>query len=84
MVIDRITRCKETTNVLSRAGFGSSYTNVCREIANDARNYSSHGPATIPKGQPTHVTIDNSDCRQQTLTQLAAAHHTTSTIYVPN
>ena len=49
----------------------------------DARNDSSLAPATIPKGQPTHVTIDNSDGRQQTLTRLAATHHTNSTIYAP-
>ena len=40
-------------------------------------------PYTIPKKQPTHVTIDNSDGRQQTLTGLATTHHTNSTIYVP-
>ena len=49
----------------------------------NARNDSSLAPSTIPKGQPTHVTIDNSDGHQQTLTRLAATHHTNSTIYVP-
>ena len=29
LVIHRMTRCKETTNLLSCAGFGSSYTNEC-------------------------------------------------------
>ena len=86
MVIHRMTGYKETTNILSRAGFVSWYTNVYREtkkLADDARNYSSFTPATIPKEQPTHVTIDKSDSRQQTLTRLATIHHTNSTIYVP-
>ena len=82
----RITGCKETTTLPSHAGFGSSCTNVCREtkkIADNARNDSSFAPATIPQGQPTHVTIDNSDGRQQTLTGLATIHYTNSTICVP-
>ena len=37
----------------------------------------------IPKGQPTHVTIENSDGRQQTLTGLATTHHTNLMICVP-
>lgn len=81
-----MTRCKETTNLLSRAGFGSSYTNARPEIkklAENARNNSSFCPATIPKGQATHVTADNSDGRQQTLTRLVTSHHTNSTMYVP-
>ena len=86
IVIHRMTGCKETMNLLSRAGFGSSYTNVCSEtkkLADDARNYSSFAPATISKGQLKHVTNDNSDRRQQTLTGLATTHYTNSTIYVP-
>ena len=77
--------CKQTTNLLSCAGVGNSYTNVCREtkkIADYARNDSSLAPATIPKGKSTPVTTDNSDGRQQTLTRIAT-HHTNSKIYVP-
>ena len=61
MVIHRTTGWKEVTNPLSCAGFSSSNTNVCQEmkkLADDARN-ASLAPATIPKGQPTHITIDN-------------------------
>ena len=79
MVIYKMTGCKKTTNPLSRAGFGSSYTNVCREtkkLSHDARNDLSFAPATIHKGQTTHVTVDNSDGRKQTLTGLATTHHT--------
>ena len=37
----------------------------------------------ISKGQPTHITIDNSNERQQTLTGLDTTHHTNATVYVP-
>ena len=37
----------------------------------------------ISKGQPTHITIDNSDERQQTLTGLDTTHHTNATVYNP-
>ena len=66
MVIHRMTGYKEAANILSRAGFVSSYTNVYRETkkpGDDARNYSSFTPVTIPKEQPTHVTIDKFDGR---------------------
>ena len=52
MVIHRMTRCKEATNLLSRADFGSTYTNVCREmkkLADNGRNDSSFASAMIPK-----------------------------------
>ena len=55
-----------------------------KKLSDDTRNDSSFAPATIPKGQPTHVTTDNSDGRQQTLTELATTHHTNSTISRPN
>ena len=86
MMIHRMTGCKETTSPLSRASFGSSYTTVSQEtkkLADDARNDSRFTPATIPKGQPTRFTLNNSDGRQQTLTGLPTTRHTNSTIYLP-
>ena len=86
MVIHRMTGCKEMPNLLSCAGFGSSCTNECQEtkkLSDDARNYSSFTPAMIPKGQPMHVTTDNSNGHLQTLTGLATTHHTNSAISVP-
>ena len=77
--------CKETTNLLSCASFGNSYTNLCPEtkkLLDDARNDSSFATAKIPKRQPMHVTIDNSDGRQETLTGIVTTHHTNSTIYL--
>ena len=38
-------------------------------------------PINISKGQPTHITIDNSDGPQQTLTGLDTTHHTNATVY---
>ena len=84
MVIHRMTGYKETKNLLSRAGFSSSNINVYREpkkLADDARNDTSFATAAIPKEQTTHVTIDISDGRQQTLTTHARTYHTNSTIY---
>ena len=84
MVVHRMAGCKEMTNLLSSAGFISSYTNVYQEmkkLADDARNDSSFAPATIPKGQSIYVTINNSNGRQQT--GVTTTHHTKSTIYVP-
>ena len=89
MMIHRMIGCKKTTNLLGRADFDSyiqPYYDSCRgtkKLADDARNDPSFTPEIIPKEQPTHVTIDNSDGRQQTLTGLATTHHTNSTMYVP-
>ena len=83
ILIHRMTGFNERMNLLSGAGFGSPYTNVCGEtkkLADDTRNDSSFTPAKIPKGQPTHVTIDKSGSCQQTVTVLATTHHTNSTI----
>ena len=71
---------------MHRTGVGLSYTDVMRQnkrFCEDTRKDSKIAPSTIPKKQPTHVTIDNSDGRQQTLTGLATTRHTYSTIYVP-
>lgn len=87
MVVHRIIGSKEAVNLLHRSGSGISYTDVMREtkiLAQDTRHDSKISPATIPKGKPTHVTIDNSDGRQQTLTGLATTHHTNSTVYAPS
>ena len=37
----------------------------------------------ISKGQSTHITIDNFDRHQQTLTGLDTTHHTNATVYNP-
>ena len=49
----------------------------------DTQNSSNLVPKSIPKDQPTHVTIENSDCRYRTLPGLAATYRTNATIYVP-
>ena len=82
MMIHRKTGCKETTNFLSCADFGSSYTYVCwktKNLADDARNDSCFAPAMIFEGQLMHITIDNSDGHRQTFTGLATTHYTNYT-----
>ena len=72
--------------LLHRRGVGISYTDVLKQIKRfcfDTQNSCNLVPKNISKGQPTHVTIDNSDGRQQTLTGLATTHHSNATIYVP-
>ena len=86
MIIHRRTGSKESINLLARSGAGITYTDVMSQsktFAEGAKNDSNVAPNSIPKGQPTHVTIDNSDGRQQTITGLSTTHHTNSTIYVP-
>ena len=72
--------------LLHRRGAGISYIYVLKQIKRfcfDTQNSCNLVPKIISKGQPTHVTIDNSDGRQQTLTGLATTHHSNATIYVP-
>ena len=68
-------------------GASISYTDVLKQIKHfffDSQNSSNLVTRNIPKGQQTHMTIDKSDDRQQTLTGLGTTHHTNATIYVPN
>ena len=86
LVVHRITVSKESVKLLHRTVAGISYTVVLKQIKRfsfDTQNSSSLVPKNIPKGQPTHVTIDNTDRRQQNLTGLAITHHTNVSIYVP-
>ena len=66
----------------TRTGFPSALFRETKKLAGDARNDSSLAPATIPKVQPKHVNINNSDNRQQTLAGLATTHHTILTVYL--
>ena len=86
MIIHKLTVSKESINLLARSGAGITYTDVMRQsktFAEDTKNDSNVAPNSIPKGQPTRVTIDNSDGRQQIITGLSTTHHTNSTIYAP-
>ena len=87
--------CKLTMNLLSRTCFDNSYSDAyweTKKLADDIINYKfklkkfkllSYALVTIPKGKPMHVTINNSDGRQQALAVLVTTHHTNSMIYLP-
>ena len=90
-----MTGCKLTMNLLSRTSFDNSYSDAywkTKKLADDIRNAKfklkkfklfSYALVTIPKGKPMHVTINNSDGRQQALAVLVTTHHTNSMIYLP-
>ena len=83
LVFHKITGSEESVKLLHRTGTGMSYTDVFKQTKRfsfDTQNSSNLVPKNIPKGQPTHVTIDNSDGSQQTLTGLSTTHHKNATI----
>ena len=72
--------------LLHRSGAGISYDDVTKQIksfSTEIQNNVNLAPKNISKGQPTHITIDDSDERQQTLTGLDTTHHTNATVYNP-
>ena len=86
LVVHRMTRSKKRVKLLNRTGTGISWTDVLKQINHlsfDTQNSSKLVTKNIPKGQTTHVTIDHSDIRWQTLTGFATTDHTNATIYVP-
>ena len=86
MVIHRITGSKESVKLLYRTEADISYTDVFKQMKSfyfGTENSSSLVPKNIPKDQPTHVTIENSDGRYRTLPGFAATDDTNATIYVP-
>ena len=79
LVVHRVTSSKVSVKLLHRTGPGISYTDAFEQIKRfsfDTQNSSNLVPKNIPKGQPNHVTIENSDGRQQPLTSRATTHHT--------
>ena len=81
-----LTGSKETINLLHRSGAGISYDDVTKQINSfppEIQNNVNLAPKNISKGQSTHITIDNSDTRQLTLTGLDTTHHTNATVYDP-
>ena len=68
---------------LSRSLAGISYDNVTKQIkpfSAEVQNNVNLAPKNKLKGQQTHLTIDSSDGRQQTLTGLNTIH---ATVYKP-
>ena len=84
LVVHRLTASKETIKPLHRSGAGILYDDVTKQIklfSTEIQNNINLAPKNISKGQPAHVTIDNSDGREQTPTGLDTTHHTNATVY---
>lgn len=85
LTIHRITGSKEATTLLNRCGVGIPYMDV-RELNNKwAKSVSMQHKKMLPpgfiSGRSVHITFDNSDGKQQTLTGAHTTHHTTGTIF---
>ena len=85
LCLHRVTGSKEATQMYHHAGFGSSYTDVRTLTKTWAKSISMHHKKMLPPGfmkkRSVHVTFDNSDGKQQTLTGDHTTHHTTGTIF---
>ena len=85
-VVHHLTGSKETIKLLYRSGAGISYDDVTKQIKSflaEVQNNLNLAPKNVSKGQPTHITIDNFDEHQQTLTGLDTTNHTNATVYNP-
>ncbi len=88
LTVNRITGSKETSRLLHRGGIGISYNDV-RLLSNTwaeavTMEHAQMLPPGFVKGRAVHITFDNSDGRQQTLTGSQTTHHTTGTIFQPS
>ena len=85
LTIHRITGSKEVASLIHKCGHGLSYSDV-RLLNNTwaqqvtSKSVSKVALGVIP-GRAPHVTLDNSDGRQQTLTGAYTTHHTNGTIF---
>lgn len=85
LTLHRLTGSKEATVLLNRCGMGISYTDV-RLLTNEwgkgvTQNYKKILRQQFSGQNSAHVTLDNSDGKQQTLTGFHTTHHTTGTIF---
>ena len=58
-------------------------TKQIKQFSAEIQNNVNLAPKNISERQPAHITIDNSDGRQQTQTGLDTTHHTNATVYNP-
>ena len=88
MVIHRITGSKEAINLLSKSGMTPSYTTILetsKKWAQDTTTELKRRKALpcMQPFKPTHITLDNNDGRQMTLTGAGTTHDATGTINQP-
>ena len=85
LTVHRLTGSKETSNFLHRCGHGISYADIQllnTDWANRVTRSSSHKlPSGFRKGKAVHISIDNSDGKQQTLTGAHTTHYTNGTVF---
>ena len=87
LTIHRVTGSKGVASLMHKCGHSLSYSDV-RLLNNTwaqqvtAKYVSEVALGVIPHRAP-HVTLDNSDGRQQTLTGAHTTHHTNGTIFQP-
>ena len=85
LTLHRLTGSKEATVLLNRCGMGIPYTDI-RLLTNEwgkgvTQNYKKILRRKFSGQKSAHVTFDNSDGKQQTLTGFDTTHHTTGTIF---
>ncbi len=85
LTVHRLTGSKETSKLLHHAGIGISYSDVrmlnnlwAKSVTMDHKHML---PPGFINGKTIHVTFDNSDGKQQTLTGTDTTHHTTGTVF---
>ena len=81
LVVHWLTGSKEVASLLHKCGHGISYKDVLSLSNSWAQSVRKTLPATIAPGKPFHVTLDNSDGRQQTLTGAETTHHMNGTVF---
>ena len=83
--VHRLTGSKEVIKYLHHCGHGISYKDVQdlnTEWAKSVKQSQHHKLlAGFKKGRPVHVSIDNSDGKQQTLTGAHTTHYTNGTVF---
>ena len=85
LTIHRLTGSKETVRYLHNCGHGISYNDIqllSSDWAKKESKSAKHGvPKSIQKQKAVHISIDNSDGRQQTLTGANTTHYTNGIIF---
>ena len=85
LTIHRITGSREATTLLNQCGVGIPYTDVSDLNNKWTKSITMEHKQMLPpgfiKGRSVHITFDNSDGKQQTLTGAHTTHHTTGTIF---
>eukprot|EP00794_Sanderia_malayensis_P018600 gene18600-20470_t len=85
LTLHRVTGSKEATKLLHHCGMGISYTDV-RLLTNKwaqaiSMDHKKMLPPGFTTGRSVHITFDNSDGKQQTITGDHTTHHTTGTVF---